>query len=140
MQTKYGSVGDGWKQLVEPLIKICEQNGVKPVQIKEKFGTLRFYVDRCSDLDPIISAVEGASAYYCEDCGIGKHGGRWVKADGTIFTPFKYPINTEDEAVTWEKSQVETRPTKGKYWTLTLCKRCRGEEPEEEAKKQEVEK
>lgn len=42
----------------------------RAVQVKEKYGTLRFYVDRCYEMhDNYISTVEELSAYVCEECG-----------------------------------------------------------------------
>jgi len=39
-------------------------------QIKEKFGTLRFYMDGCNDdIDVLIRAAEAESAETCEKCG-----------------------------------------------------------------------
>lgn len=64
--------GDGWVPLLEQLIqdllvlgwdKDCQQ-------VKEKFGTLRFYIGVGSDeIYKVISAAEGASAKICEECG-----------------------------------------------------------------------
>lgn len=34
----------GWKSLIEPLVEICNHEGIDIMQIKEKFGSLRFYV------------------------------------------------------------------------------------------------
>lgn len=51
-------------------------------QIKEKFGGMRFYVDKCShDQDLAISFAEAMSNRCCEVCGKpGKHRqGGWVK-------------------------------------------------------------
>ncbi len=79
----YGlSVGFGWIQLIdemsskiEPILeKMLELNPTvdfpKAVQVKEKFGTLRFYV---SGNDPVINNIireyEEKSFITCEDCG-----------------------------------------------------------------------
>jgi hypothetical protein len=63
--------GDGWLTLVNPLINLCQQHGVKIAQIKSKFGTLRFYVD--GEVPEIVRmAIEGAetiSKMMCEQCG-----------------------------------------------------------------------
>jgi len=65
-------VGRGWhgllKELIEDLIRLGWDRRV--LQIKEKFGTLRFYVaDRQPEyLDRIEAAVEH-SAEICEECG-----------------------------------------------------------------------
>lgn len=53
------------------------------VQIKEKFGTLRIYVDNSSDrVDTLIGFAEAMSSCTCEVCGKpGKidHGSGWLK-------------------------------------------------------------
>jgi hypothetical protein len=50
-----------------------EKNKVEACQVKEKFGTLRFYVDTASDVDDeacrLISEAEAESARTCEECG-----------------------------------------------------------------------
>lgn len=62
--------GPGWKKLYEPLIALCQKEGVEILQIKEKFGTLRFYVGSASDeVHYAISVAEDLSAETCEQCG-----------------------------------------------------------------------
>lgn len=73
------SVGFGWLEIVERALDICQEyNRVKPadempvsvVQIKEKFGGLRFYADHGSDaVGMAISAAEAMSYKTCEVCG-----------------------------------------------------------------------
>lgn len=91
----WGFPGDGW----EPLIRRCAEKveainrtlppdqAIVASQVKEKFGTLRFYINGCPDVDNIPSIVDQAirdaedeSCVTCEDCGApGKqHGGRWI--------------------------------------------------------------
>ena len=63
-------IGDGWASLVQPLIDQCNKEGVKIIQVKEKFGGLRFYTDRGSpELEKAISDAENRSFDICEDCG-----------------------------------------------------------------------
>lgn len=63
-------VGKGWHSIIIPLIKECNEKGIVITQIKEKFGTLRFYVAGCSDeMWEKIEAAEKLSATTCEDCG-----------------------------------------------------------------------
>jgi hypothetical protein len=76
------SIGRGWLGLVEPLIEQAEKEGTTIVQIKEKFGGLRFYVVGGSDdLHEKISVAEAGSFHICEDCGApGKpRRGGWIK-------------------------------------------------------------
>jgi hypothetical protein len=63
-------VGKGWQGIVQPLIALCKAEGVEILQIKEKFGTLRFYVSAAPEhvLDAIDEAEKG-SRVTCEDCG-----------------------------------------------------------------------
>lgn len=79
--------GDGW----EPLIRrLCEQltflagaEGNQPIvsQVKEKYGTLRFYAHHTTDIqEACISQAEQRSAHTCESCGKSAHtrGSGWV--------------------------------------------------------------
>jgi hypothetical protein len=60
----------GWRKLIDPLVERCEQEGAKILQIKEKFGGLRFYADGCSmDLLKDINLAEKESFKVCQDCG-----------------------------------------------------------------------
>ena len=62
--------GDGWKHLYGPLIEMCEKEGVQIAQIKEKFGTLRFYTGPCPQhIQKAIDEAEKASETTCEVCG-----------------------------------------------------------------------
>lgn len=73
--------GKGWKSLYEPLIDLCQQEGVAITQIKEKFGTLRFYVAGApAHIHDAIDAAERKSAETCEECGApGKRRqGGWI--------------------------------------------------------------
>jgi hypothetical protein len=62
-------VGDGWGKYIRRLYDAKPKN-VRVIQVKEKFGTLRFYTSG----DPqwyqdLISYYEGRSAETCERCG-----------------------------------------------------------------------
>lgn len=65
----------GWKSLVTNLVKQIHEvdDRVTIAQIKEKFGTLRFYLANCPEesqdaVYALIRAAEQASAVTCEDC------------------------------------------------------------------------
>jgi hypothetical protein len=72
-------VGPGWKDLVtechEKLLKI--DKNYKPVQVKEKFGGLRFYFDssfghksmQANAMNKIVFEYEQKSYKICETCG-----------------------------------------------------------------------
>lgn len=62
--------GEGWKLLYEPLIERCKAEGVAILQIKEKFGGLRFYIIGGTDeLYDSIDEAEAKSFTICERCG-----------------------------------------------------------------------
>ena len=67
--------GDGWYKLLKNLvIKISEldtEKKVRVVQVKEKFGTLRFYTGAHSTeaIDDLIWQAEKLSAETCDVCG-----------------------------------------------------------------------
>ena len=74
--------GAGWGRLIEPLMQRCAAEGVTILQIKEKFGGLRFYVGKSSaSLREMIDQAENASYSICEDCGApGRlRGGSWLR-------------------------------------------------------------
>src|SRR5438105_15914827 len=74
--------GKGWYQILEGLSAQLEKLIVKlkqeqelveycfAVQVKEKFGTLRFYMSTSTDgMDKLIDEAEALSAKTCEVCG-----------------------------------------------------------------------
>ncbi|MBC7750765.1 MAG: hypothetical protein H7Z73_03465 [Candidatus Saccharibacteria bacterium] len=85
--------GDGWFDLIFNLSKAIEQEAEKSgltrssdlwpraEQVKEKFGTLRFYVANGSKpIYDLIAKAEAKSEHTCEECGLpGKtREGGWV--------------------------------------------------------------
>jgi len=81
--------GDGWFHIINNLCfsiyNYCEHNKIEfpdVVQIKEKFGTLRFYIHGGNEtISQLISFAEYMTETTCEVCGnIGKTRGRgWVR-------------------------------------------------------------
>lgn len=68
----YDSVGPGWRELLEGLLRQLFDNGWdgEVHQVKEKFGGLRFYTGESSEeIERIISVYEGRSREICEECG-----------------------------------------------------------------------
>lgn len=64
--------GDGWYWLIDELCAELSTYNLVPeiVQIKEKFGTLRFYVESATEeQDILIAFAENLSAVICENCG-----------------------------------------------------------------------
>jgi hypothetical protein len=92
-------VGDGWEPLIREAAAICEAEIVRMLkehpeqtkeamengylcasQIKEKYGTLRFYLSSGTDaMWKAVNAAEAKSCHTCERCGKpGKNRGeRW---------------------------------------------------------------
>lgn len=90
------SCGDGWFQLIYDLSVIIEDyarrqkdEGVEMdclplvMQVKEKFGELRFYIDFIPDeLDDLVEAACEKSATVCEVCGADEaklYNDSWLK-------------------------------------------------------------
>lgn len=81
------SVGDGWYELIR---KLCEDimatnppETFRAVQVKEKFGGLRFYcAGGTFETGELIDAAEAESYKICENCGsrenVTSEGG-WIK-------------------------------------------------------------
>lgn len=76
--------GDGWFKLIDELCAKLVELGPHAVasQVKEKFGTLRFYIIGASEamMDLIIKAEEESSRV-CENCGVRGYRhvhGMWV--------------------------------------------------------------
>ena len=76
----WGFPGDGWYDLIyrlsaklEPLIAAMsgeQREWCRAVQVKEKFGTLRFYMSSETDeMAALICEAESESARTCEHCG-----------------------------------------------------------------------
>lgn len=73
--------GDGWYEIIRNLClqiqEYCDSNQEVPqvevTQVKEKFGSLRFYVNWGNDkIYSFISKAEGLSGVTCELCGSQK--------------------------------------------------------------------
>lgn len=84
--------GDGWFRItyelsaeLEEIIRRLpadERNDYYAVQVKEKFGTLRFYMNmETEEMSRAIREAEGRSASACEVCGRPGtlRGGGWLK-------------------------------------------------------------
>lgn len=68
--------GDGWFELLNELIEgikdVCESKNldIKVHEVKEKYGTLRFYLScEPEEISQLIAKAERESARTCEDCG-----------------------------------------------------------------------
>jgi len=73
----WGFPGDGWEPLIRRLSEKLEPLGIVAVQVKEKFGTLRFHTEwpdeRFADgervADKAIQLAMKESSMTCEECG-----------------------------------------------------------------------
>ncbi len=63
--------GDGWRPLLELAFDKLSLFGVKVVQVKEKFGGLRIYLDKDhgEKAEAIVMKAEEESLKTCEECG-----------------------------------------------------------------------
>lgn len=68
----FACVGPGWKSLLDNLVDellVLGWDGTI-MQVKEKFGGLRFYIGAGSDeVHDVVRKAEAASTYICETCG-----------------------------------------------------------------------
>jgi len=67
----YLPVGQGWYELIYDLVvELLSTNWDRKIlQIKEKFGGLRFYIDGSEDIQNIVTKYEKLSYSICEECG-----------------------------------------------------------------------
>ena len=81
----YFPVGRGWRKLVTKLCKdiIAIDDKVNVLQVKEKFGGLRFYIDKGNmKVHSLIVKAEEKSFKICEKCGTECNvttSGEWAK-------------------------------------------------------------
>lgn len=114
---QYGvECGEGWAKLYQPLIDLCNDLGVEILQVKEKFGGLRFYAGaggkHAKAVNMAIQTAEEASYHTCEDCGL---------QDSR-----KICLNEADDPTSspWE-GKVTTGTSSTSRWIRTLCQKCR---------------
>jgi len=62
--------GDGWFDIIKRLSEKLNPLGVVAAQVKEKYGTLRFYITMGTDeAFDLIDAAEEETERTCEECG-----------------------------------------------------------------------
>ena len=99
----------GWEKLYKGLIDLCALYDVPVLQVKEKFGGLRFYHGGSRDasvnatLEALVRAAEDASYHTCETCG----------EDG---------VEGHDKET---RQAIYKANPGGKGWVKTLCEPCR---------------
>jgi len=64
-----GILKSGWASFVQPLVDECKEKGYQITQIKEKFGTLRFYGAFPDEFYEKIEEAGKKSANTCYKCG-----------------------------------------------------------------------
>lgn len=77
----YKGCGDGWTPLIEDAERLVNkynlehpQSSLKWVQIKEKYGGLRLYVDNyVPEIKDKLRQLENLSYYICEECGTNEN-------------------------------------------------------------------
>ena len=106
--------GPGWKSLYEPLIDYCQLKEIPVLQVKEKFGTLRFYTGPTHDphIRTFIAAMEAFSTHVCEECG----------ERGVIRCQRR---DDGDNASYDTVYKANTGPSRTSTWQKTLCAECR---------------
>ena len=110
----YFECGNGWFDLISEICEFVSKrtDKLRAAQVKEKFGSLRFYYDidgeinedTLREINAFISSVETKSHNTCEDCGTA------------LTRETKYP------------------QSKLGYWIRNVCNTC-GDAAEEEAGK-----
>ena len=110
---RFGFPGDGWYGIIKALCEDLAAMDLGPefevVQVKEKFGTLRFYVQGVTEANwekarARITQAEQASARTCERCGEpGKIGTRqaWILTLCRRCRAQKARIRTPEDAWKW---------------------------------------
>jgi hypothetical protein len=77
------NVGNGWRGILDRLCDKLVNTKCKIVQVKEKFGGLRFYVENeTTEITHMIHEAELESYKTCEYCGTTKDvttSGSWLK-------------------------------------------------------------
>ena len=72
LNSDFFEVSQGWNQLIKDLISDLIKMGWnrEVIQVKEKFGTLRFYYSGGNDyIDGMVTMAETMSSVTCEECG-----------------------------------------------------------------------
>lgn len=103
---------EGWKGLYAPLIDLCKLYGVEVMQVKEKFGGLRFYIGPVPEgvlLSQLIAAAEAHSYHVCERCGSGQAVTR--RGDGSGWTKSLCPSchTARAERIQADRAEMEAR-------------------------------
>jgi len=101
----WGFPGDGWFGLLLEASLALEALDlrIEAVQVKEKFGTLRFYIGGPDWNDERVNAIvrraEQRSAVECEDCGAAgeRRGGGWIRTLCDAHAPVEEADDDDDD-------------------------------------------
>lgn len=106
----------GWNSIIEPIIRYIEEYNegkdekeqIKILQIKEKYGGLRFYTNFCTPtLEKMIDKAENESYKTCEECGSKKNVG--MRLSGWMTTMcmdcLKKEVKEKGYPQAWEKGK-----------------------------------
>jgi hypothetical protein len=109
--------GDGWFDLVwrlcerlEPVVGAAEENAKRPfqvLQVKEKFGGLRFYTNISDDaISALVEAAKVESFHTCDVCGKpgARRGQGWIttRCDEHAGDPIMEPPDDEYDEINYE--------------------------------------
>ena len=111
-------VGDGWHDFIKELLEDLTEIGFEgPIhQVKEKFGTLRFYAIYKNKAEHLlIDNAERMSGMVCESCGL-KH---IDYADIHGWKGYKRPWGRDPG-----KGHYVRGADEGRSWVKTLCNYC----------------
>jgi hypothetical protein len=102
----YPSIGPGWVDLVDSCLADLSRLGIQMkdvVQIKEKLGGLRLYIDHGSDaVFDRIAVAEGQAAKTCEQCGLP---GKLFAHDGWLYTACAIHWKPRSKEITWKEEK-----------------------------------
>ena len=112
--------GKGWLPLIEPLVKYIEnynkdkndEEKIEILQIKEKFGGLRFYTNfYTTELSDMIRSAEKESYITCECCGskvnVGQTCSGWITT--ICLSCVKQQANQKTRCYLWKNAETQER-------------------------------
>ena len=110
-------VGDGWFRMIHELCEkiVALDPKAKADQVKEKYGTLRFYITGDERLEALVDEAENQSETTCEVCGepgvLESDGWYAVRCEQHTSTHNKRVDPAEQEAIVqsmleWAKTKV----------------------------------
>ena len=113
MKNIFIECGKGWNKLIDPIISYIDEynkannNHIEILQIKEKFGQLRIYVNfTSSKLKKMIEEAEDQSFHTCEYCGSTENVGHtlgWIKT--ICHKCIKEQVIKQNYSRKWEKNK-----------------------------------